>query len=244
MFAEEINFARDAEILVHLNEDEAALFRTELPSHRHELIFPSARRAYNSPRRFYVTEDPFDFLIVASANHPNYMNLRWFLAEVWSHALDRRFHLKIVGNVDREFLARSDRLYDRYRHCFVGRVPALDHYYYNARAVLLPVVAGHGIAIKAVEAMSYGKPIIATPGAFRGFGGRIPASLTQGLAESAEDFRNKISHSLPMPIRRPTSASSTSTKISFPLKRIRKAIGAYWTKVRTRCAAKAATMGQ
>jgi glycosyltransferase involved in cell wall biosynthesis len=192
MFAEEIGFARDAEILVHLNEDEAKLFRERLPSHRHELIFPSMPRAYNSSRRLSITSTPFDFLIVASANQSNYTNVRWFLSEVWSPAFDQRFRLKIVGNVDHEFLSRSDPLYDRYRHCFVGRAPALDSYYYNARAVLLPVVVGHGIGIKTIEAMSYGKPIIATPAAFRGFAGRIPPSLIEGSVDSAEEFRSKM----------------------------------------------------
>jgi hypothetical protein len=54
--------------------------------------------------------------------------------------------------------------------------------------VLLPTVEGHGLSIKAVEALSCGAPLVATPLAFRGM--QVdPAKLSNvALAENARQF--------------------------------------------------------
>ena len=60
----------------------------------------------------------------------------------------------------------------RIARLFKGRVDDIGAVYANAGCVLLPTVEGHGLSIKAVEALSCGAPLVATPLAFRGHAGR------------------------------------------------------------------------
>jgi glycosyltransferase involved in cell wall biosynthesis len=192
LFADELAFVAKADTLVHLNEDEMKLFAERLPRHRHLLVFPTTRSRYRRREQNRPWDRTFDFLIIASANYGNYRNVSWFLEEVWSSVLDRRFTLKIVGSVDSEFSSRRDPLYERHRSLFTGRVEDLDDFYAKCRVVLLPVIEGNGIAIKTIEALAFGKPVIATPLAFRGFEMRLPEGFPPGLARDAQEFRAAI----------------------------------------------------
>jgi glycosyltransferase involved in cell wall biosynthesis len=71
---------------------------------------------------------------------------------------------------------------------FKGRVDDIGAVYANAGCVLLPTVEGHGLSIKAVEALSCGAPLVATPLAFRGM--QVdPAQLGNvALADNATQF--------------------------------------------------------
>jgi glycosyltransferase involved in cell wall biosynthesis len=158
MEASELALAAKADALAHINAEELAFFAERLPSHRHLLLYP-ALRAGRAEHRHY-------FLAVASANYPNYLSIAWLLERVLP--LAEPIHLAIVGNVDHELQTRAPGLYQRHRHAFKGRVDDLQGYYDAAAGVLLPVVAGHGLAIKTVEALQSGAPLIATRMAFRG----------------------------------------------------------------------------
>jgi polysaccharide biosynthesis protein PslH len=83
--------------------------------------------------------------------------------------------------------------YEKHRQCFAGRVETLDWYYQNCRAVLLPVIEGQGLAIKTVEALSYGKPVVGMPLAFRGFLSRFDAGKFPGFVQNARSFRKAMS---------------------------------------------------
>ena len=75
-----------------------------------------------------------------------------------------------------------------HRALFKGRVDDIGEVYANAGCVLLPTVEGHGLSIKAVEALSCGAPLVATSLAFRGM--QVdPAKLGNvALAENARQF--------------------------------------------------------
>jgi glycosyltransferase involved in cell wall biosynthesis len=191
MLAEELAYLRRADILIHLNQDEAAEFAKLMPNHRHEVVFPMIRHPASGADRNSAVE-PFDFLIVMSDYHSNYTGLSWFFDKVWSPELDGNFNLKIVGGIDRSFRLRNGALYDRYKHRFLGRVPSVDPYYRAARTVLVPITQGHGISIKTVEAMSYGKPIIGTRQAFRGFDKIMAPGTIAGHADTPEAFRDQM----------------------------------------------------
>ena len=61
MIAIELAAMRDADVLVHLNDEEAAIFKTLAPQQRHELLYPAV--APVAPGR-----GGDDLIIVASAN--------------------------------------------------------------------------------------------------------------------------------------------------------------------------------
>jgi glycosyltransferase involved in cell wall biosynthesis len=124
--------------------------------------------------------------MVASANRGNVLSVEWFLSEILPRAGDAP--VAIVGNVDAALRRHNSALYERHRGLFRGRVDDVAAIYANAKLVLLPTSEGHGLSIKAVEALSSGLPLIATPQAFRGM--QVdPARLANvALAAKAEAF--------------------------------------------------------
>lgn len=160
MLAIELGEMRKADLLVHLNDEEAASFEALLPEKRHVLLYPAVTPIEPGP-------GGDDLVIVASANYANFLGIEWFLTEVLPFM--GSVPICIFGNVDREVRARAPGLFERHAALFRGRVDSLDAAYGRASAVLLPTTSGHGISIKTVEALSSGAPLVATPHAFRGF---------------------------------------------------------------------------
>jgi polysaccharide biosynthesis protein PslH len=170
---------RTADVLIHLNNEEAEAFQKLLPAQRHALLYPAVAPAPAGPG------GP-DLIIVASANYANYLGLVWFLTEVLP--LAPAAPVQIIGNVDREVRARAPRLWKKHAALFRGRVEDLDAAYANAAAILLPTTQGHGVSIKTLEAMSSGAPLIATAHAFRGLGIEPAAFRNVTLAKDAAGF--------------------------------------------------------
>jgi polysaccharide biosynthesis protein PslH len=178
MLAVELDWMRRADLNVHLNEEEHEDFQKLLPDRPHALIYPAVPAAPRARGR--------EVIIVASDNYGNYESLCWFLREVVPLAGDAR--VGIYGNIDGGVKRRDPALYEAHRALFKGRVEDIGAVYANAGCVLLPTIAGHGLSIKAVEALSCGAPLVATPQAFRGM--RVePATLGNvRLAPDADAF--------------------------------------------------------
>jgi glycosyltransferase involved in cell wall biosynthesis len=178
MLAVELDWMRRADLCAHLNEEEYRDFGNLLPEARHALIYPAVP---DVPRAAGA-----QIVIVASDNYANYKSLRWFLTEVAPRAGGAK--VAIYGNIDEGVKRRDPALYEAHVRCFMGRVDNIASVYKRAGCVLLPTVEGHGLSIKAVEALACGAPIIATPHAFRGM--RIdPATLSNvSLARDAAEF--------------------------------------------------------
>lgn len=179
MLDTELEFLRLADYLVHINADEYEFFRSALPDKRHKLIYP----AINVPMH---GDDERYFLIVAAGNYGNYESVAWFLDEV--APLCPRITVKIAGTVDGYFAQRRPDLLAKHRGAFLGRVGDLSRLYVDASAILLPTIAGHGLSIKTLEALSTGLPIIAMPLALRGLemgSGEFP---NLHVAQDSEEF--------------------------------------------------------
>jgi len=179
MLAIERAAMEDADILVHLNDEEARFFKDLLPGKRHALLYPAVAPAAGGG-------EGRDLVIVASANYANFLGIVWFLKEVLP--LAPGIPIRIFGNIDREFRSRAPRLFKEHAALFLGRVEDLDAVYRNAAAILLPTTQGHGISIKTIEAMSSGAPLIATPHAFRGLGMDLAQFSNVSLAADAASF--------------------------------------------------------
>ncbi len=178
MLKVELAWMRRADLCAHLNEEEHEDFKKLLPQARHALIYPAVAEV---PRA-----KGSDIIIVASDNYGNYVSLRWFLEEVAPLAGNAR--VSIYGNIDGGVKSRDAALYEAHRALFKGRVDDIGAVYANAGCVLLPTVEGHGLSIKAVEALSCGAPLVATSLAFRGMQVDPRKLSNVALAESAADF--------------------------------------------------------
>lgn len=182
MLARELANMRAADVLIHLNTEEAETFGELLPETRHALIFPSVK-----PMPLGRGDD---IIIVASANYPNFLGIKWFLSEVMP--LVGAVPIRIVGNINEMVRWRAPLLYREYRSLFAGFTDDLAGAYAKAAAILLPTTSGYGISIKTIEALSSGVPLVATRPAFRGMG-IDPAGLKNVvLAENAPAFAAAI----------------------------------------------------
>jgi polysaccharide biosynthesis protein PslH len=181
LLAIELDAMRPADILVHLNDEEAAAFQKLVPDRRHALLYPTVNEMPAGPGG----GDP---IIVASAHSANLLSVVWFLKEVLP--LAPAVPVRIFGNIDRELRSRARDLFKAHAGLFRGRVEVEDLHdaYRNATAVLLPATAGHGISIKTIEALSCGAPLIATPLAFRGLGINAASLPNVTVVEDAADF--------------------------------------------------------
>lgn len=186
--AEELKASEPADEMVHLNEKEFDFFSREMPNKRHHLIFPGMHK----PAKCSKIKKDIDFLIVASANEPNYNSICWFLDNVWNSDLDKRAVLRIAGNVDYMFKATKDPRLKLYKKIFMGRVADLNEVYHRSKTILAPVSQGHGIAIKTIEALSYGIPFIYTPLALRGFENQPIAKKMNRSCTTPEEFRAAV----------------------------------------------------
>jgi glycosyltransferase involved in cell wall biosynthesis len=179
MLAVELDWMTRANLCVHLNEEEHLTFERLLPKAQHRLVYPAVAPVP-------LGRGGRNLIIVASDNYGNYVSLRWFLEEVLPLAPD--VPVAIFGNIDGGVRERDKSLYEAHRHLFRGRVADIGGVYADAACVLLPTTQGHGLSIKAVEALSSGAPLIATPQAFRGM--RVdPRELSNvTVAEDAASF--------------------------------------------------------
>jgi glycosyltransferase involved in cell wall biosynthesis len=187
MLAIELETMRAADLLVHLNTGEAAEFQELLPDKPHALLYPAVREMPPG-------EGGGDPIIVASANHANFLSLVWFLREVLPLVPD--VPIQIFGNIDGEVSSHAPELFKAHTGLFRGKIEIGDLYeaYRKAAAVLLPTIAGHGISIKTIEALSCGAPLIATPLAFRGFPARSADMENVTVAEDAAGFASALRH--------------------------------------------------
>lgn len=97
-------------------------------------------------------------LFVGSGTAPNVDAIKWFLAEVWPgiRAKVPTAVLDVVGNVGSAVSGQGD---DVKVH---GLVDDLAAFYKQADVVISPLRAGSGLKIKLIEALSYGKAIVAS----------------------------------------------------------------------------------
>ncbi|MBI1867648.1 MAG: glycosyltransferase family 4 protein [Methylocystis sp.] len=183
MLAEELDLMRRARLLLHLNAQEHEDFHELLPEKAHALLYPAVPEAPTGPG------GP-DIVLVASNNTANVESVIWFLREVMSRA--GAVAVKIVGNVAAGVKARAGDLFNAHKCLFVGGVGDPAAVYRDARLALLPTIAGHGLSIKTVEAMSSGLPLIATSHAFRGMRVDARAFRNVALADAPEDFARAL----------------------------------------------------
>ncbi|MBN2243024.1 MAG: glycosyltransferase [Acidobacteria bacterium] len=125
-------------------------------------------------------------LIVASGNHLNVKCIQDFITESWPSVRKsmKCARLRIIGGV-----CGSLRTSDRTIH-LAGYRQDLSAEYGRAHVVVNPVAAGTGLKIKSIEALSHGKPLVATAEAVEGIPVKNGTSCLVG--HHWEDLAEKI----------------------------------------------------
>jgi glycosyltransferase involved in cell wall biosynthesis len=107
-----------------------------------------------------------DILYVSSYHLPNIYSLKWFYHNVYMPYLaDKDVTFVIAGNI----MSCGDLTEISHPNIFVaGSQETLRPLYAATRLVILPIKMGAGFNIKTIEALSMGKPVVATSMALRG----------------------------------------------------------------------------
>lgn len=137
-----------------------------------------------------------DLLFVSSGHEPNCRGLIWFLETVYAPHLARAgVTLVVAGSI-----AWARSWPDHPNIVFTGMLDDVAPLYAAAKLVILPIHEGAGGAIKMIEAVAAGKPIVATSFALRG-------ALQDGMdadfvCDTPLDFASAILALLESPERR------------------------------------------
>ena len=145
---------RRADLLVAIQRNDAEALTKGFPRARVITLphaYPQTPRRSEGPQRGTV-------LYVASSNPFNVHGLREFIANAWPSIAARlpSATLRIVGSIPADTSPKGIRI------SYVGRVSdaALVREYQDAHVVINPQVAGTGLKIKCVEALSAGCPLV------------------------------------------------------------------------------------
>jgi glycosyltransferase involved in cell wall biosynthesis len=158
--------AREADLLILLHRPDAERFR-ELYGREGDGILPvSFDPPEAAPKSAGAGDGPFGaepfFLFVGTLFPPNYEGVSWFVREVLPRVPGR---LVVAGKgferVATEFVSERCRV--------LGFVEDLADLYRRADFVVAPIFSGGGMKVKTAEALSYGKTVVGTPEALRGY---------------------------------------------------------------------------
>ncbi|NLE34449.1 MAG: glycosyltransferase family 4 protein [Bacteroidales bacterium] len=98
---------------------------------------------------------------------PNIEGIKWFIKEVWPGVVKKMpdTTLHIAGRT----LKKKDTILPGGKNIFIeGEVEDAIHFIRSNHVMIVPLFAGSGLRIKIIEAMSAGRPVVATPVAVEG----------------------------------------------------------------------------
>ncbi len=180
-----------AQVLLAIQEEDANLFK-EMAPQCEVICMPISVGCHSHA----IKQVPGRCLFVGSSVDHNYYGLQWFLENVWSKVieLNPRSSLYICGTV-------CDLIKESFPNVrLLGRVDDLKPEYGAAEVCLVPLLAGSGLKIKLVEAMSYGRACVSTSVGVQGL--RDIVGKTTLVADTAEDFAMAVHTLLTNPDKR------------------------------------------
>jgi glycosyltransferase involved in cell wall biosynthesis len=98
---------------------------------------------------------------------PNIEGMKWFISEVWPGVVEKmpETTLHIAGRN----LNKQDAILPDGKNIFIdGEVEDANCFIRSNHVMIVPLFAGSGLRIKIIEAMSAGRPVVATPVAVEG----------------------------------------------------------------------------
>jgi glycosyltransferase involved in cell wall biosynthesis len=177
---EEIRALNRADAVIAIQEEEAEYLRRHLSAE----VFCVGHVSSSDPSPL---ADPGGtrLLFVGSANPINVQGLEWFVNSVLPEIRKRvpECELAIAGPAGLEHSWPSGV-------SVLGSVESLDGAYAQAALVVNPVMFGTGLAVKTIEALAYGKPVVATAAGLRGLGSRFAGAVS--LARDAQSFAIQV----------------------------------------------------
>jgi succinoglycan biosynthesis protein ExoO len=157
--ADEMALLSAADLVVAIQDEEAAIVRDRLPQQR-VTVAPMAVEAADRA----APGDPDTVLFVGSNTLPNVDGLRWFIDNVWGLIRTARpsARLRVAGSVAWSYAPAAPGIE------YLGIVADLGHVYEQAGVIVSPLRVGSGLKIKLIEGLGWGKAMVVTPTTVRG----------------------------------------------------------------------------
>ena len=177
----ETAYLEKAQVLLAIQKEDAEVFKHMLPSTQ-VINMPISAVSYSHT----IEQIPGRCLFVGSNSQHNSYGLEWFLENVWLQIIEKVPHcsLHVCGSV-------CDSIRGTFPNVrFLGRVKDLKPEYSAAEVCLVPLLAGSGLKIKLVEAMSYGRACVSTSIGIQG----LPEIVGQTtiIADTVDDFATAV----------------------------------------------------
>ncbi len=140
---------------------------------------------------------------------PNLTGLLWFVREVWPllRAVEPSCTLDVVGSMSR---GAASSLRDIPGIQIHGYMPDIGLLLSHAAVVINPVLAGAGTALKSLEAMIWGKALVATPAGSRSLD--LHSGIDGMVAEAPAEFADAIHRCLADPVLRSRMGAAARKK--------------------------------
>jgi polysaccharide biosynthesis protein PslH len=177
---EEIRALNRANAVIAIQHEEAAYLRQRLSGE----VFCVG---YIGTTDSEPTPDPGGrrLLFVGSANPINVRGLEWFLQsafpEIQARVPDCELAIAGPASVGR---AWPDSV------VALGQMKSLVSAYASAAVVINPITFGTGLPVKTIEALSHGKPLVATAAGVRGLGSQFASACV--VAQNASEFAQGV----------------------------------------------------
>ena len=189
----EIDVLKAADIVVAIHNDDAQTLRDMLPLSEVICVpFPAHVQEHGA-----AVQIKGRCLFVGSSIATNTQGIAWFLREVWPLILRQQPQatLHICGTVCEtlaQFAAPNVRL--------LGRVDDLNAEYGAAEVCIIPLLAGSGLKIKLIEALSHGRACVSTSVGVQGVRDLTDRAVL--LADTPTEFAEAVMTLLQQPEKR------------------------------------------
>ncbi|MFM7595295.1 MAG: glycosyltransferase [Flavobacteriales bacterium] len=115
---------------------------------------------------------------------PNTDAIHWFIQSIWP------LILKEQSSAILEIAGKGSDVFDNPEQNIrgLGFIPSLDEFYKRQSIIISPLSFGTGLNMKIIEALSFGKAIVATPTSVQGFKNKAPFIVS----DSSIDFAAQV----------------------------------------------------
>ncbi|QAU35546.1 glycosyltransferase [Janthinobacterium sp. 17J80-10] len=147
-----------------------------------------------------ATADTLILGFVGGASDANFAAIDWFLRQVWPVMASLPIALHVYGAVCQRIDQAPPGV------VLHGKVDRLDSAYAGCDVIINPMIHGGGIKIKSVEALAYGKPLVASPEGAVGIA--APADSGVFVARNRAEFIDALVRLLAFPEERRAMANA------------------------------------
>ena len=152
---EEARALERADVVLAIQEDDAAYFRRIIKNRTKVITYPFIPSYHDIKRETKFTSQVMTVGYIASSNPPNYFSIKKLIEKVKIH---KNIHLYIAGTICDLFTDEdaSENV------SILGKVDSLEKFYGTYDLYVNPDTFYSGLKCKTLEALSYGAPIVCT----------------------------------------------------------------------------------